>query len=547
MRLLASYFWMSVRQGVNYVNQTRELRLLAVLGLGIYLACSLVMGVSFSDSMSQVYHENAPELFSAWFNRRLTWGLVFIGVVTLLATIATLFQAAQRDELERLRLLPVPDAPFFSMRVLDICLGVFLFFPLLVALPILRFCVIEGLSVVHGLALLAGIVLVTLEICFLQMTLAVAAARLVPERLVRHKALLYLVLAGLGALFYGMALVVGRRESDVGFVSDVAEALPGKILLFSIQKEGGAVWSYLWSVFSTTVGLAGLSYLGYSRLYLRRFDLLMDKLVARERVEEDRPTAAERVLAYAAPLLSWAAGGLLGSADAGARHVPLAAKELRGTLRDPSVHLVLAFALLFVALPGLAFSAREPVLGLQVTYFLAVATALVFNAILAVSSVGREGPGLGLMSFLPVRTEELLLAKATAALVFHAFVSLGLGLGVLLLPFDFGTRVKGALYLFAASLATGAVLAFLSTGLGAIFPKFDAKNQFLAVNRFGVAIFFGLATLLAVSSAVAFAFPIFFGPLYVFVPALLLGIWGFVGGVLFVEGSRALRGALTRL
>ncbi|MBI5367943.1 MAG: hypothetical protein HZA54_12960 [Planctomycetes bacterium] len=544
MQILA-YIVMTLRQGGNYVNQSRELRLLASLGIAIYIVCSLVMGVAFSDGMSQMAHENAPELFAAWFNRRLTWGLSFIAVVTLLATIATLFQAAQREEVERLRLLPIPDLPFFAMRVLDICLGVFLFFPLLVALPILRFAVIEGMPLSHALALILGIVLVTLQICFVQMTLAVAAARLVPERMLRHKGVLYAALAVLGLLAYGLAVLAGRRESDVAFLSDVQDALPGKILLFSLSGDATEVWSYLYYAATMTLGFGGLSFLGYSRLYLRRFDLLMDKLVAHDRGAEDRPAVPERLLALLAPLWAGAAGRLLGSPQAGEMQVALVRKELRGTLRDPSVHLVICFALLFVALPGLVFSARAPALGLRVTWFLALGTLLIGNALLAVSSIGREGQGLGLMAGLPLKLDAVLLAKAGAAFLLHGFLAVGLGLGVLFLPFGPAARIGGALYVFAVALALGAVLALLGTGLGAIFPKFDARNQFLAVNRFGVALFFGLTSLLVVSAAVAAAFPVLFGAAWLPVPLGLFALWGFVAAAVHAEGARRLRDHLT--
>ncbi len=541
MRLIASYVRTAVRQGYNYVNQTRELRLLASIGIVVYVLSSVVMGFTFANSLSEKYHEHAPEVFSAWFNRRLTWGIGFIGVVTMLATIATLFQSAQRDELERLRLLPIPDLPFFAMRVLDICMGVMVFFPLLVGLPVVRFFAVEGLPLAHAGALLAGVVLVTLQICFVHMFLAVAAARFVPERLIQNKSALYVALAILGAIFYGIAIVIGRRDGDLSLLAGIEALLPGAILLHSIRGEPAAVWGYLAVLTAVTGALGAASCISYSRLYLSCYDLLMDKLVSDEHVRENQETPAERLVRAASPAFLWLARRTLSGVHSADLPIALIRKELHSILRDPSVHLVLFFALLFVALPGLFFSAREPLLGLQVTWFLGVGTAIVFNAVMGVSSIGREGQGLGNIAVVPVRPDEILYAKACATLALHALLSVPLAAGVLLLPLAPGMRLLGAAYAFVASVATGGALAFLAVGLGAIFPKFDSKNQFLAVNRFGVAIFFGLATLLLASSAAGFTFPVLFGPLGLIVPAALLGIWGFVAGVLYVEGSRRLR------
>ncbi len=541
MNLLASYVSLTVRQGYNYVNQTRELRLLAAIGILVYVLCSLVMGFTFANSMSQKLHENAPEVFAAWMNRRVAWGIGFIAVVTLLATIATLFQSAQRDELERLRLLPIPDLPFFSMRVLDICMGVFLFFPLLVMRPILRFCAIEGLSMAHGTALFLGIVLVTLQICFAHMALAVAAARLVPERMVQNKGVLYVALAALGAIFFGIAIAFGRRTGGSGLLGAVEDALPGVVLLHSIREDGVSVWLYLLKTAVVTALLGAVSFWIYRRFYLGPFDLLMDKLVSEEKVVEGRLSTAERLAQGAGPAIRTAARRLLHPDTGGDLALALVRKELRSLLRDPSVHLAIFFALLFLALPGMFFAARDPVLGLQVTYFLTVGTLLVFNAVMAVSSVGREGLGLGLITVLPVRTDAVLFAKACSSFILHVLISLALGAGALLLPLEATTRLIAAPALAAASTLVGAVLVFLAVGVGAIFPKFDSKNQFLAVNRFGVAVFFGLLTLLLVSSAGAFAFPVLFGPTYLLVPVVLLGLWAYTAGVLYLEGSRHLK------
>ncbi len=248
--------------------------------------------------------------------------------------------------------------------------------------------------------------------------------------------------------------------------------------------------------------------------------------------------AVERLLDALAPALRSLAMLVLRRADEQETAIALTRKELRSVLRDPSVHLVLFFALLFIALPGLMFSARAPLLGIQVTWFLTMATVLTLNAVLAVSSIGREGLGLSLIAHLPVRTETLLFAKACAALLLHAVLSLGLAAGVLLLPLDPVVRIVGALATWLLSAASGVALSFLAVGLGAIFPRFDAKNQFLAINRFGVAVFFGLATLLAGSMVGAAAYPAIFGVLWLPVPLGLLGLWGYVAGVVYLEGSR---------
>lgn len=541
MRLVTAYVRITARMGWNYVRQTRELRLLAGLGIAIYLLCSVVMGMTLANSMSQQLHEHAPEIFSAWFNRRLTWGIGFIAVVTMLATVATLFQSAQRDELERLRLLPIPDVPFFTMRVLDICMGVMLFFPLLVALPILRFCWLEGISLGHGLALFAGIVLVTLQICFVHMSLAVFAACLVPDRLVRNKGALYVFLAALAAACFLLAVVLGRREGDVPVLADFESLLPGRILRHALAGEPGEVWRYLGQLAGVTAVLGAASHACYSRLYLRRFDLLMDKLAADDYAREEAPGSIERLLDACAPVLRRFAGLMLRTPEEQHIAVALTRKELRSILRDPSVHLVLFFALLFIALPGLMFSAREPLLGIQVTWFLSAATILTLNAVLAVSSVGREGVGLTLIAHLPVRTEALLFAKASAATLLHGVLSVGLAGGVLLLPLEPANRLIGALATWLLSAGSGIALSFLSVGLGAIFPRFDAKNQFLAINRFGVAVFFGLITLLTASMVGAAAYPAVFGLRWIAVPFVLLMIWAYVAGILYVEGSRRLR------
>jgi hypothetical protein len=89
-----------------------------------------------------------------------------------------------------------------------------------------------------------------------------------------------------------------------------------------------------------------------------------------------------------------------------------------------------------------------------------------------------------------------------------------------------------------------AAFSWISVTLGAIFPKYDAKNQFRAVTLVGVGAHVSLLGLLVASAIGAVAAVKAYGATFVFVPAVVALIWIGVLAFLGREARRALHAML---
>lgn len=446
--------------------------------------------------------------------------LLLGALLGLLTVMVALFERRQIEELERLRELPFGSGTLFLFKVIDqsptMVLGLFLLFPILRVL-----CRQAGIGVGGLSLLLVAFALLLLQVLFGLFAMAILVVQLLPSRVVRLR---YLI----GASLLGATMVGGYAASRI-----TAESLAPSVSLMCPQVSwlvelasglrAGQRRPVLRGV-ASMIGAAGLlgvvAWWLYTALFLERFESLLSKL---------RDSGKGRRL--------WdrAAGRFAG----------LMLKEWLQFSRDRAFLVtagMICLVLLVPAFPVVVFGepfSRAPV----VAYWAGVGLALTnLFGFLALSSIGREGEGLGVLAWLPVPAAHLLAGRV----LFYGCL-LGVGgsgwSGVMValcgVPEGWG-GLQWAAVASVVSLMFWFGLAWLAVATGAIFAHPEAPNPYRRVTLTGVGVFLSLELLLLASAlGLLFCGLLFPGGLAVG-GALLALIWGLVGAYLMREARKML-------
>lgn len=459
----------------------------------------------------------------------------FFGVVTFILTLIALFYPTQVQELERLRALPIPESTLFGFKCGDILHSMtpLVFLVVLAAGMGLNLSGQAGPGFV-GVLLVLSVLLVYI-VGWMMLVLVLVVVSALPKALVGRGALLVAIVA-LGASGLIATRSIERRHAlevlaGVGPTAWTAELiLSAKAGNWTQAARSGAL------VLAVAAALRTLASLAYRGLYLRRLTQLLEK------VWPDARDTAERGRAFTELLLrplAWASPATRA----------IARKDLLWIARDPIVGCAAygAVALVLLGVGLTLWEGSRPDAEGGVAYSIWGVVLLVVSGHLLnlnLSAFGREERGLDGLRSIPLTPGNLLLAKFHVALVLSLPVA-ALAVGMVALATrgeeDAASTVRMAL---VVALLGAAVFAWISVTLGAIFPKYDAKNQFRAVTLVGVGVHVTLLGLFVGSAVGAAAAVRVYGATFVFVPALVGGIWLGVMAFLGREARRALHAML---
>ncbi|MEK7865816.1 MAG: hypothetical protein AAB434_03980 [Planctomycetota bacterium] len=466
---------------------------------------------------------------------------VFFGVVTFILTLIALFYPTQVQELERLRALPITESALFGFKCGDILHSMtpLVFLVVLAAGAGLNLGGQAGLGFVAILLVLS--VLLVYVVGWMMIALVLAVVTLLPRALLGRGALL-------GAIvILGASGIVSARALDRRHVLDVLAgvgptAWTADLVLSARAGNWGKAATSGALVAAVAVALRTLAFLAYRSLYLRRLTPLLEKVWPHQDAGVIARAAAGRGEGFTEALLRplvWASPATRA----------IARKDLLWIARDPIVgyaaYAAVALVLLGVGLA--AWEARRGELEEGVAYPIWGVVLLVVSGHLLnlnLSAFGREERCLEGLRGTPVTPRNLLAAKFHVALVLSLPVAaLAVGMVALATRGEDGTAgtVRAAL---VVAVLGAAAFSWISVTLGAIFPKYDSKNQFRAVTLVGVGVHVSLLGLLVASAIGAVAAVKAYGAAFVFVPATVALLWIGVLALLGREARRALHAML---
>ncbi len=529
-----TYKWLNVRVQVRDLRHNPANLILSALGVGS------IVTVAFLFGYSARFPAWGADVVPAILEKRSGLALLllsycgFFGVVTFILTLIALFYPPQVQELERLRALPIGDWTLFGFKCGDILHSMtpLVFLVVLAAGAGLNLGGQAGVGFVAVLLVLS--VLLVYIVGWAMIALVLAVVTLLPKALLGRGAVLGAIVA-FGASGLVAARAVDRRHA-IEFLSGVGPTAWCAELVLSARvgnwpkaaASGGLV-------VAVAAALRMLAFVAYRSLYLRRLTQLLEK------VWPDAQEAARRGEGLTELLLrplAWASPATRA----------IARKDLLWVLRDPIVGYA-AYAAVALVLLGVGLALWEgsrpdgegvayPIWGLV----LLVVLGHLLN--LNLSAFGREERGLEGLRSIPVTPWNLLAAKFHVAFVLSLPVA-ALAVGMVALASrgdeDAASTVRMALIV---ALVGAAAFAWISVTLGAIFPKYDSKNQFRAVTLVGVGVHVTLLGLLVASAVGSVAAVRAYGAVFVFVPALVGAIWLGVMAFLAREARRALHAML---
>ncbi|GEM_PF-6415346 len=487
----------------------------------------------------------------------------FFGVVTFILTLIALFYPTQVQELERLRALPISESALFGFKCGDILHSMtpLVFLVVLAAGAGLNLGGQAGLGFVAVLLVLS--VLLVYVVGWMMIALVLAVVTLLPRALLGRGAILGAILV-LGASGLVAARAVDRRHAfeilaGVGPTAWTAElVLSAKAGNWAKAATSGGL------VAAVALSLRTLAYLAYRSLYLRRLTPLLEKVWPDQQAgpasqqagpasqeagpasQEVRPAGTRATAERGQGLTEFLLRPLAWASPATRA---IARKDLLWIARDPIVGYAAyaAVALLLLGVGLAAWESRRGELAEGVAYPIWGVVLLVVSGHLLnlnLSAFGREERCLEGLRGTPVTPRNLLAAKFHVALVLSLPVA-ALAVGMVALATrgedDTAGTVRAAL---VVALLGAAAFSWISVTLGAIFPKYDSKNQFRAVTLVGVGVHVSLLGLLVASAIGAVAAVKFYGLAFVFVPAIVGLLWLGVMAFLGREARRALHAML---
>jgi len=528
-----AYKWVNVRiQARDLANNPANL-ILSGLGVASIVVVAFLFG--YSARMPAWGADVVPAILGkkSGLSLLLLAYCGFFGVVTFVLTLIALFYPTQVQELDRLRALPIPESTLFGFKCGDVLHSMtpLVFLVVLAAGAGLNLGGQASAGFVATLLVLS--VLLVYIVGWLMMAGVLAGVTVLPRAAFGRGALLLVVLA-LGATGLVAFRAVDRRHALETLSGVGPTAWTADLILASQRGDWAQAAKSGALVLAVALALRTLASLAYTRLYLRRLSTLLEKLWPDPRAAARRGSWLEAILL--APL-----------ARASTATRAIARKDLRWIARDPIVGYATYAAVAFVFLgAGLAWwegthgEAEEGVAYPLWALVTMVALGHLLN--LNLSAFGREERCLEALSATPITPRELLAAK------FH--VSFVLSLPVLALGIvAFASRaphLAPAMWglVGAIGVAGAAAFAWVSVTLGAIFPKYDAKNQFRAVTLVGVGVHVTLLGLLVASMVGSVVAVRGYGARFVFVPALVGMMWAGVMAFLTVEAKGALHAML---
>jgi len=446
---------------------------------------------------------------------------LFCGLIMSLLTVTVaLFERRQIEELDRLRALPLRPDVLFMFKLLDqsatVVIGLFLVY------PFLRWIAESaGLGLPGLLVLLAGFGLILLQVVLGLFGGVVLCVELLPERLVRLRYLLS------GAVMLGILLVALAISQEgqlmeaslrpflhVTWMRELLHGLQARSIRLILR--GGL------SLAASTLALGVIARWIYTELFLERFESLLAKLhqAGAGYVEPDRTTGIASALLL---------------------------KEWRLVSRDRAYALVCALIMAVLVLPFLPLStlSAEPVVVLGLSCYWALVGLIGTNllALLALSSVGREGVGMGQLGWLPVSTRRSLVMR----ILFYAGLMCVIGgawLGVMGAmagsPSAWGELAWCGM-LTIAGVSFWSALSWLAVTVGAVFARPETKNPYRRVSILGLGIFLSFEILLLVTFVCCVLCAVLLPGAFPAVVGLVALVWGVVGGLLLREAERVSR------
>lgn len=530
-----TYKWLNVKVQARDLRHNPANLILSLLGI------ASIITVAFLFGYSARFPSWGADVAPAILGKKSGLALLllsycgFFGVVTFILTLVALFYPTQVQELERLRALPIPESTLFGFKCGDILhsLTPLVFLVVLAAGAGLNLGGQAGLGFVAVLLVLA--ILLVYIVGWLMIALVLALVTVVPKPLLGRGALLAAIVA------FGATGLVATRAMDRRQILEILSgAGPTAWTADLVLSAKAGHWAQAAAsgtlVLFAAAALRTIAFLAYRSLYLRRLTPLLEKVWPDARAAARR---GERLAEALLRPLSWASPATRA----------IARKDLLWIARDPIVGCT-AYAALALVLLGVGvalWQGRRGDGGAGAAYPIWGVVLLVISGHLLnlnLSAFGREEKGLEGLRSIPLTPRQLLAAKFYVAFVLSLPVA-ALAVGTVALATrgaeDAAATVRTAL---VVALLGAAAFAWISVTLGAIFPKYDAKNQFRAVTLVGVGVHVTLLGLLVASAVGSVAAVRAYGVTYVFVPALVAAIWLGVLAFLAREARRALHAML---
>lgn len=516
------YLYWKGRMAWNLLRGRREL-----LTLSTILGLSGLLGLSFWWVLADRGLERILGSASAVSSLEIAFfaGMVAFFLMALARVLAGFFSAGRAHERDVLLGAVTPNTLFVT-EALDALLLPGVLALLAGAIPLMRM----GLTLEMPLAGVLGIGLSVLLLgglpTLLVLTLTMGGIRLIPRAWLGRQGLLFSFFFGVSGLGAGALSLVraGMRTGGAELLSLMPSAAVAQMLPAWKNGALSPVWQGLGLLSAGCAVLFLSSRWLYTRVFLPHPERYMAQPDAQALQAGHEPDARLRRL-------------LRGRVSAPV--VAVALKDWRSARRDTASRLaftgLLAF-LLALACVDVALGSMNAVVFLPILW----AYASFLLSCQGLSTFAAEGGVLEGLAILPLSPKDILKAKVLS----HAMLFGGLNLGAVCVfvlapsPMPLWARAFSGAFVLAGLLPLGAVLAFVTVTLGAVFPKPGAGGGRKEISLFAMGLFGQLVGMGVLSGIGVVGAPLVFGWPGLLVPLTLGPAWLLT---LFMLASLAIR------